>query len=183
MKNSKTILSTLLACFLLLSCGSFKKTTSIEKTKKITEKTKESKIDSMSVTEKSSPTESELVYDLNDLSKTVGDFVQKMNSGNGNETEIKKQGSKIYIKSKNAGSTNTKTNVKKEEKETIYNSEFVLKEIKTVIKRIPFKFWLIIILLILIKYRKFLSQILCSIFPVLRTKRIFLMFLGEEKKI
>ncbi len=183
MKHQKIILSTLLACFFLLSCSSYKKTTSVQKSQKTSEKTKESNVDSTSVTEKYSPTESELVYDLNDLSKTVGDFVQKMNSGNGNETEIKKEGSKIYIKSKNAGSTNTKTNVKKEEKEKIYNSEFVIKEFKTFVKRIPFKFWLIIILLIIIKYRKFLSQILCFIFPVLRTKRIFLMFLGEENKI
>ena len=122
--------------------------------------------------------ESELIYDLNDLKENVGDFVQKMNTGNGNETVIKKKGSKIYINNKTGGSKDSKTNVKKETKEVVYNSEFIIQETKTLIKRIPFTYWLIIILLLIIIFRKFIFQILSSIFPALKGFRFISLILG-----
>lgn len=176
----KSILIAFLATFMFLSCGITKNKTNTKESTKTTEKTNESKVDSSSTLTKTLPTESELVYDLDDLSKNVGDFIQKMNSGNGNETEIKKQGSKIYIKNKTGGSKDSKTKVNKETKEVIYNSEYVIQETKILIKRIPFRYWLIIILLIIITFRKFIFQILCSMFPVLKSYRLFSLFLGNK---
>lgn len=178
----KTILTAVLATLLFVSCGSSKKIFKTKESNKKTEKTKETSNDSTSTETKTLPTESELVYDLNDLSKNVGDFIQKMNSGNGNETEIKKEGSKIYIKNKTGGSKDSKVNVNKTEKESIYDYEYHSTQVKKIIKKIPWIYWLYLILFLIVYYRKNVFSFLSYIFPVMKGWKIVSLILGSNNK-
>ncbi len=109
-----------------------------------------------------------------------GDFEQVVSSGEGNQTTIKKTGDKVTITSKNSGSkkTNTKTNA--EQKTTIYDSEYVVEEISKTIKRTPFKYKVLIVLLLILWQRKLITQLLVSLIPGLSTKRIVKLFLGKS---
>lgn len=178
----KSILTTFLATLMFLSCGSMKKVTKTKETSKITEKTKESTKDSTSTLTKTLPTESELIYDLNDLSKNVGDFVQKMNSGNGNETTIQKKGSKIYIKNKTGGSKDLKVAVNKKEKESIYDYEYHSSEVKKIIKKIPWIYWLYLVLFLIVYYRKNIVSVLSYCFPAMKGMKIISFILGSKNK-
>lgn len=174
----KTILIVLTA-FLFVSCSTLRKTEKSSEIEKITEKTKESKRDSVSQKTESLPTEGGLQFNLSDLQNMMGDFVQKIKSG-GNEATIEKRGDKLIVEVKNQGSSETQTTVKESEKETIYNAEFVKTEFKKIVRSIPFNFWLIIIIGLIIYFRKFIAEILVAIFPVLGTYRFFILMLGGK---
>jgi len=176
----KSILAVLTAFLVLTGCGTFKKITSSEKSDKNRKETTEKTKDSVTTSSEVLPTESSLNYNLSDLNVS-GDFEQRVSSGDGTEAVISKKGDKLTVKTKTAGSKNTNTNVKESEKTEIYDSEFVIKETKKLIKRVPLKFWLLIGLVVTIYFRKFISQILVSIFPALGGKRLFALFLGNKK--
>lgn len=169
-----------LTAFFLFSCASFKKEERTTETERITEKTKESKKDSISSKVESLPTSGGLEFNLSDLQSMMGDFVQNIKSGE-NEATIKKKGDKLIVEVRNQGSSDTTTAVKESEKETIYNAEFIKSEFKKVVRSIPFKYWLIGIIFLIIYFRKFISEILVALFPVLAGYRIFILMLGRKE--
>ncbi len=175
----KNLILAVLTVFLLFSCASVRKQEKTTEIEKITEQTKETKRDSISTKKESLPTEGGLQFDLSDLQNMMGDFVQKIKSG-GNEATIEKRGDKLIVEVKNQGSSETQTTVKESEKETIYNAEFVKTEFKKIVRSIPFNFWLIIIIGLIVYFRKFIAEILVAIFPVLGTYRFFILMLGGK---
>lgn len=175
----KNVIFLILATFLFFGCATSKKTKEVKETEKIHKSDKETKKDSTSNTVKTLPTENGMEFNLEDLSKMMGDFVQKINAGNGNESVIEKRGNKLIVTNKNSGSEQKEVKVNKEEKQFVYDSEYILNESSKIIERIPFKFYLIFWIIVIIYFRKFISQILVAIFPVLGTKRIFQLFIGK----
>lgn len=176
----KIILTLFISVFLFSGCGTYKRIEKSEKTKKTSKKTEITKKDSIKESTKVLPTQSELSYNLDDLKKS-GDFEQKVLSGNGTGSIISKKGNKITLKTRTSGSKNEKINVTKDSQKDVYNAEFVVQETNKLIKRIPFKYWLIIWFVILVSYRKFVTQLLVSVFPGLASKRLFSIFLGNNK--
>lgn len=176
----KSILSVFLVLFLFSGCGLFRKVKETQETKKKTEISKETNRDSTSVTEKTAPSESEITLDIKSLAEMVGDFQQRISSGNGTESVIEKRDGKLTIRNNNAGSSDTKTNVNQNEKETIYTSEFIIKETKEVISRLPWWIWLAVIIWLLIVFRKVIAQLLIALFPALAGLRLLKLFVGNN---
>lgn len=174
----KTKLIAVLTCFILLGCNATKKVIKTTESKKTSEKTHKSTIDSTSSTIESLPTENKLVFNLDDLNKTVGDFMQEINAGNGNKSKIEKRGRQLIVTSNNAGSKKTETKVKEKDEVVIYNAEYFISEAQTVIKRIPWKYWIWIIILLIIIFRKFIFQLLSAAFPALKGFRFIALILG-----
>lgn len=183
--------------FLIASCGTSKKTKTF-KSVEITSKesnvsTKDSitnikeveiiKKDSIVLIEKIQPTESVVVLDLDELG---GDFSQTTSSGDGTGTTIKKVGNQLIVTTTTAGSTNKETTVDKseaKEKETDTkikktndhektDSETTIDESSTVIVRTPwwmkFWIWLLVIIGLIVVFRKRIFGWLSTFFPVLK---------------
>lgn len=169
----------ILAILFFSSCATLKKVEKLQKIEKTTEKEVEKERDSVHSVSETLPTVNEIRLNVKDL-KFLKDFNQKISSGPGNETSISKIGNDLVLKSKNKGSKTVTSKVKDKEKEVVYNSEFVIVEVKKLVKRIPFKFWVYGIIILVIWQRKFISQILVSLIPGLGTKRLFKLFLGHK---
>lgn len=195
--------------FLIISCGTSKKTTKstthekivthIEKSVKDSivkeSKTKVIKNDSIVKETETLATESEMEFDLEDLAKTEGDFKTTVKSGE-SEITIEKKGGKLKITTKTAGSKSTDINVTKSET-TDTNSDVKVKETNdntlieketdtsestTVKKRmIPWFVWIIAGLVALALSRKKLFTLLANVFPALKATRLFLFILGLKK--
>lgn len=177
----KVILAILMALFSFYGCGTFGKITNSNSKEKISKKDTKIENDSIKETKETLPTETFLSYNLDDLQK-AGDFEQKVSSGNGSGTTVKKKGKNLTLKTKTSGSKTERTNVSKNKEVFVYDAEYIISESKKIIKRIPLKYWLIFGFIISISYRKFISQILISIFPALGSTRLFSLFLGSNKK-
>lgn len=176
----KSILMCFTAIFIFYGCGTFKKITNTENKEKTSRKSTKIKNDSIKETTQTLPTENSLNYNLDDLQKS-GDFEQKVSSGDGTESIIKKKGKNLSVRTKTSGSKKEKTIVNKNKEVEIYNAEFIIKESKKIIKRIPFRYWVYFGIFMVIAYRKFLSQLIVSIFPGLGSARLFSIFLGNNK--
>ena len=177
-RNMKSLIFAFLAIFLMTSCATTKRTSTSKIQDKKHIELKESTKDSVTSVKVTLPTNNEMVFDLEKISSTSGDFTTKTSSGDGNEAIIEKKGTKLYVKTKTPGSKEINTSVNQTEKEVIYDSEFVVSETKKLVKRIPFKFWLIIGIVLVIYFRKFITEILTALFPALKTKRLFALILG-----
>lgn len=173
----KKLLILIILCS-LYGCGLTKRITKTEKSERTSEKTSVSTKDSSQVISKTAPTKSELEIDIDNLSRMVGDFTQRVASGDGNESVIEKRGGKLYVSNNNAGSAQEKTKVKEKEKETVYNSEFVFSETKKFVSRLPWWIWVAVA----IYFRKFIFQILVMFFPGLLAIRFFQVVLGLSPK-
>lgn len=173
----KNLFYAICGILLFVSCGITKKIETSKSTSSVSKIKKETTKDSVTKIKEVLPTESTMVFDIESLSKMVGDFVQEVNSGNGNKSTISKKGRKLYVSTKNLGSKSINTNVKEKETEQIYNSDFVICESKKFVKRVPIKYWIYLSIILIFYNRRLISSILTFFFPVLRTKRIFSYFL------
>lgn len=176
----KNILTAICATILFSSCGLFKKIEKSEKSDKKTEITRESTRDSTLVVNRTTPSESTITFDIKTLGEMIGDFEQRISSGNGTESVISKKNGQLTVQNKNSGSVDTTSKVKEKEKETIYTSEFVIKETKKIISRLPWWFWLGLIIWLLIVFRKVIAQIFVLFFPSLGSRRVLKIFLGSK---
>ncbi len=170
MKNK---LITILAILLITGCGLYKKTSKSTTSTQTTEKTKVATKDSTSVIKTSQPTESQITLDIESLSQMIGDFTQRITSGDGNESVIEKRGGQLTVRNNNAGSTKEQTKVKEDTKETEFNSEYWFQESRKVVSRLPWWFWAIGIMVLIIWLRKFIAQILLVFFPGAVLLKIF----------
>lgn len=175
----KTILTAFLAVFLVSSCASFKKTKESSTVEKSNVKTTEKEKDSSNNSVKTLPTKNAVEFNLSDLTKFMGDFKQMIDAGDGNQSVIEKKGDRLIIMNANSGSEKKEVKVSKKEKEFVYTSEYVTKEFTKIVERIPIKYWIIFWIVVAIYFRKFICQILVSIFPALGAKRIFQLFIGK----
>lgn len=177
MKNAILLIS---GTFFISSCAMLRKTEKTTQIEKISDRNKETSRDSVSKTREVLPSDGSIVFDLSDLSKWEGDFMQKIKSGN-NESTIEKKGGKLIVSNKNAGSKDSEIKVKESSKETIYNSEFVKTEVKKLIKSFPTWVWVVLIVALIVHYRKFIVEIIVAIFPALGMMRLFSTILGGKK--
>lgn len=177
----KAILAVLTA-FILTGCGLGRNIKKNKESVTKSETRKETTRDSTSFVEKTQPTDNEIIFDLESLNKMVGDFKQQISSGNGSKSTIEKKDGKLIVTNKTAGTEKKETNVDNSEKEFRYDSEYVLSETKKVIKRMPWQFWMIAVIALLIFFRKFIFQILVALFPALGAKRLVSLFIGTNKK-
>lgn len=196
----KNLFKAICVALLIISCTSTKKikeTTTIEKTTvESKEKTKDSivkvkeikiiKNDSIVKIETTLPTVNEIEFDLDDYKDIEGDFKSTVKSGD-TETTIEKKGSKIKITTKTSGQKSIETNVTKNEitestKETkikelektdkVDTSDIEKSKVKKV-TRIPFKFYLIAFVILIIFFRKQIFTLLSNFFPALKLTKIF----------
>lgn len=171
-----------LTAFILTGCGLGRNIKNNTESVKTSETRKETKRDSSSVVEKTQPTENGIEFDLDALNKMVGDFKQSISSGNGSESTIEKKDGKLIVTNKTAGTENKETKVDNSETEFRYDSEYVLSETKKIIKRMPWQFWMIAVIALLIFFRKFIFQILTAFFPALGATRLVSLFIGNNQK-
>lgn len=172
----------ILATFLFLSCGSYKETQNTEKSAKesISERNSEKETNVNSI--KTPELKLGMDFDIEDLIKEASDFSKTISASNGSEINVKKTDGKINI-SATVPETETKTTeVKEKEQEFRYDSEYIFKESNKLVKRIPFKFWIYILIALIVYYRKNVAGLLCWIFPQLRAFKLFSMILGSKKE-
>jgi hypothetical protein len=176
----KNVLMAILATIIMSGCGLYKKTTNTEKSKETTEKTSVTTKDSTSRVQKSQPTDSQITMDIESLSRMIGDFTQRITSGDGNESVIEKKGGTLTVRNHNAGSTKEQTKVKDTKSETEYNSEYIFKESKKIVSRLPWWIWLALIVWVLIMFRKFIAQLIVILFPGTATFRLMQVLIGTK---
>lgn len=174
----KSILVILTALFLLTSCKSFKKVFKRSDSTKITKESKEHVRDSTSLISETLPTINTIVLTEDDF-KLRGDFEQSVYSGD-NEATIGKRDGKVYLTTKSAGSKNTTTTTKEKNKEKSSYIETFISEYKSIVERIPTRYYFYIAIVFVVWQRKLISQILVAMFPSLGVKRIFKLFLGQK---
>lgn len=172
----------ILACLTIFGCNSFKKITKSQKTAK--ESISESKIekDSTASVTKTEAIENEAIYDLDFLSKQAGDFMNTVSSGQGSEFTIEKKGNQLKIRNKTPETESKETNVTEKKEEFVYTSEYIETEIKKTIKKIPFKYWIYLLLFLVFYYRKKIVGLLSFFFPALKSYKIVSFILGVKNK-
>lgn len=140
------------------------------------------------------PTESVIEFDLSDIINMEGDIKLSTGSLDGSGTTIIKKGNKLIIKTKTAGSKSIETKVveseiiekeieiktKEVDKEVKKETEITIEETTTVKTRVPFMFrifkfllWLLIPLILIFIFRKFLLKNAVNLFPGFRATKIF----------
>lgn len=168
------------ATILISGCGLTKKITKSKESKETTEKTTESTSESTNTVKETAPTESQVVFDISDFEQMMDGFTQRIASGNGSESTIEKRDGKLFVTNKTAGSRDAESTSKETQKETIYNSEFVVEETKKVIKRLPWWIWTALIIWLLILFRKVIAEMLVLFVPGLAGARLINILLGNK---
>lgn len=152
----------------------------------ITERTTETALevtkDSISEIEITKGFNTEVEYDLSFLAGNDGDFSNTLYSDDDSEFSITKEGNKLKIKAKQPDSRKETTNVSSSEEKTSNTNEYTLKTIKTVIRRVPILWKVIIGLVVTFFMRKTIFSAIGSVFPAFRATKIFsLVFRSKEK--
>lgn len=173
MRKQDLILWALCALFMFSGCGLSRKVTKTEKSAETSEKTTESTSESTSNVKETAPTESEIVFDIKDFEQMIDGFTQRISSGNGSASEITKQDGKLYVRNTTGGTRDAETTSATTAKETTYNTEYVIKESKKLIRKLPWWFWGALIIWLIIVFRKFIAQILVIFFPASALLKIF----------
>lgn len=174
--------SLFLGCFILSGCWATK---NIQERKEITSEsiseTNKTK-DSISETTITQGIESEVEFDLAYLASQTGDFTNTVSTGDDSEFTIEKKDGKLKIRNKTPETVSTETKINESEDTFRYDSDYVIKESKKVIQRIPLKYWIYLLALIAFILRKSIWRLISSIFPSLKTFKIISLFKGKSKK-
>ena len=176
----KSYIYAFLTCFFLFTCSTVKNIKNTRKSSKESIQSDSFKKDSIVETTKRLSFENNLEYDLDFLARESGDFTQVFSNGDDSKFTIQKKDGKFKIKSKTPELKTT--NIKSFQKSsfTRYDSEFVYSETKKLVKKIPFRYWIYLLIIAVVVFRKFVAQIIVSIFPKTSAFRLISVLLGKK---